>query len=168
LSKLQGSREDRLNVHKNARLTPKSRAEVVRRIAHGESKSAVACAFGICVKTVGKWFGRYKQEGEAGLLDRSSRPHRLRNPTCSSLIEQVIDLRGTRMPGKEIARRLSLSATTVTRILRAVKLSRIKDLSPPVVSHRYERQRPYGRTFIVTWPTVILFAVPWSKQRWIR
>lgn len=131
-----------MNIHKNARLTPKSRAEVANRIGQGESKSAVARAFGICAKTAGKWFERYRQEGETGLLDRSSRPHRLRNPTCVSLIEQVIDLRGSRMPGKEIACRVGLSASTVSRILRAVKLSRILDLSAPVASRRYERQRP--------------------------
>jgi hypothetical protein len=31
-----------MNIHKNARLTPKSRAELVRRLAVGQSKAEVA------------------------------------------------------------------------------------------------------------------------------
>ena len=45
-----------MDVHKNARLTPRSRAELVRRVVEqGQSPKAVATAFGLCVKTVRKW-----------------------------------------------------------------------------------------------------------------
>ena len=131
-----------MNVHKNARLTPRSRADLVRRIGEGQSGAEVARAFGICAKTAAKWVKRFLGEGEAGLADRSSRPGKLRKPTPAPLIEQVIELRGTRIPGKEIARRLGLSPATVSRILRAVKLSRTKDLSVPEPARRYERQKP--------------------------
>jgi transposase InsO family protein len=131
-----------MNVHKNARLTPRSRADLVRRIGEGQSGTEVARAFGICAKTAAKWVKRFLGEGEAGLADRSSRPGKLRKPTPAPLIEQVIELRGTRIPGKEIARRLGLSPATVSRILRAVKLSRTKDLSVPEPARRYERQKP--------------------------
>lgn len=131
-----------MNIHKNARLTPKSRAELVRRIASGQSKSQVAQAFGICVRTAAKWFRRYRDEGEPGLADRSSRPRRLRSPTPRERIEHVIELRATRIPGREIARRTGLSAATVSRILRALKLSKIGDLSMPEAARRYERQSP--------------------------
>ena len=44
-----------MNIHKNARLTPKSRAELVRRLAAGQSNAGVAADFGICTKTAAKW-----------------------------------------------------------------------------------------------------------------
>jgi transposase len=117
-----------MNIHKNAALTPKSRAEVARRIAEGQPRAIVAKAFGICVKTAVKWFGSFQSDGEAAVMDRSSRPRKLYRPTPQTVIEQVIELRNTRIPGKEVARRLGLSAATVSRILRSVKLSRIRAL----------------------------------------
>ncbi|MBT9473883.1 MAG: IS481 family transposase, partial [Phenylobacterium sp.] len=45
-----------MNVHKNARLTVHSRAELVRRVlSEGQSPKAVATAFGVDAKTVAKW-----------------------------------------------------------------------------------------------------------------
>lgn len=55
-----------MNVHKNARLTAHSRAELVRRVLEeGQPKKAVATAFGIDAKTVGKWVERFRCEGRA-------------------------------------------------------------------------------------------------------
>ncbi len=57
-----------MDIHKNARLTPRSRAELVRRVlVEGQTPKAVATALGVCVKTVRKWVGRYRAEGPAGL-----------------------------------------------------------------------------------------------------
>ena len=69
-----------MNVHKNARLTPRGRERIVRQVASGQMPEAVAEAVGVrhCPRTVRKWVDRYRREGLAGLLDRSSRPHRLR------------------------------------------------------------------------------------------
>ena len=70
-----------MNIHKNARLTPHSRAELVRRVVEErQSRQAVALAFGVCLRTVGKWVGRFRSEGLAGLADRSSRPHGCTGP----------------------------------------------------------------------------------------
>src|SRR5690606_41264466 len=80
-----------MDMHKNARLTPLGRAELVRRVLQeGQPRSAVAAAFGVCAKTVGKWVERYQAEGPAGLDDRSSRPHRLREPTAPATCEQIV------------------------------------------------------------------------------
>ena len=82
-----------MDIHKNARLTPHSRAELVRRVLiEGRIPKAVATAFGICPKTVRKWVERFQTEGEAGLQDRSSRPHRLREPTPPETISQIATL----------------------------------------------------------------------------
>ena len=62
-----------MNVHKNARLTAHSRAELVRRVLdEGQPRKAVAMAMGIDAKTVGKWIERFRSEGAAGLVDRAS------------------------------------------------------------------------------------------------
>ena len=71
-----------MDIHENARTTPHSRAEIVRRVLEeGWSRKDAAEAFGVCNKTIGKWIDRFLAEGLDGLKDRSSRPHRLRNPT---------------------------------------------------------------------------------------
>jgi len=64
-----------MNVHQNARLTPLRRRELIRRLESGELGRAVATRLGVSLRTVRKWWGRYRAEGVGGLLDRSSRPH---------------------------------------------------------------------------------------------
>jgi transposase InsO family protein len=132
-----------MNVHKNARTTARSRAEVVRRVLEeGQAVKAVAAAFGVDVKTVYKWVERFEAEGPKGLEDRSSRPRRLRSPTPVEVVERIIALRRERRTGEQIAREVGVSASTVSRILREAKLSRAKDLEPAAPVIRYEREKP--------------------------
>jgi transposase InsO family protein len=132
-----------MNLHRNARTTPASRAELVRRVlSEGRSPKAVATAFGVDVKTVNKWVARFVAEGPAGLADRSSRPRRLREPTPPETVERIIALRRQRFTGQQIAAQTSVSPATVSRILRAARLSRAKDLEPAAPVVRYERDLP--------------------------
>lgn len=132
-----------MNAHKNARTTPHSRAELVRRVVdEGQASSAVADAFGIDPKTVAKWVGRFRREGAGGLQDRSSRPHRLSGATAPGKVAEVLGLRRRRLTGRQIARQTSLSPATVSRILRSAGLSRMKDIDPPEPVVRYERKTP--------------------------
>jgi transposase InsO family protein len=132
-----------MNIHKNARTTPYSRAEIVRRVmVLGETPSAVATALGVSERTVAKWLARYRGEGEAGLTDRSSRPHGMPAATPAPIVEQVIALRRQRITGKQIAMTLGLSPATVSRVLRRARLSRMRDLDPPEPARRYERAHP--------------------------
>jgi transposase InsO family protein len=131
-----------VDVHKNARLTPRGRGELVRRVRAGERPSAVAAAFSTTAKTVSKWVDRFCREGLDGLVDRSSRPRRLRDPTSPETVEQIIVLRRARFTGKQIAGETGVSRTTVSRILRTAKLSRARDLEPAEPIVRYERQHP--------------------------
>ena len=86
-----------MNVHQNARLTPHSRAELVRRVVvEGQTPTAVAAAFGVTVKTVHKWVARFQTEGVNGLHDRSSRPHHLRRPTPAATVATIETLRRQR------------------------------------------------------------------------
>jgi transposase InsO family protein len=132
-----------MNIHKNARTTPYSRAEIVRRvIALRETPRAVATALGVSQRTIAKWLARYRTEGEAGLADRSSRPHRIPRATPANAVEQVLALRRQRITGKQIATALALSPATISRILRRARLSRMRDLDPPEPVRRYERAHP--------------------------
>jgi transposase InsO family protein len=132
-----------MNIHKNARLTPHSRAELVRRVlVEGQAPMAVATAMGVTGKTVGKWVARFEAEGPAGLVDRSSRPHRLYRPTPEATADQIEALRRQRCTGKQIAQETGVSPATVSRVLKRLGLSRIKDLEPATPIIRYERKTP--------------------------
>ena len=131
-----------MNVHKNARLTPRGRERIVRQVASGQTPEAVAEAVGVCPRTVRKWVDRYRREGLAGLLDRSSRPHRLRQPTPQAVAEEVERLRRQRWTGKQIAAETGVSPATVSRVLRRLGLNKLSALEPAEPVRRYERERP--------------------------
>ena len=63
-----------MNIHKNARLTPHSRAELVRRVVTEGQSLTAAAGFGVMVKTVGKWVARFEAEGSEGLAARANLP----------------------------------------------------------------------------------------------
>lgn len=132
-----------MNIHKNARLTPHSRADLVSRVLdEGQEPKAVATAFGVTIKTVNKWLERFRAEGPAGLLDRSSRPHRLRSPTPACVIAQIGTLRRERWTGRQIAGETGVSPATVSRVLKRIGLNKLKSLEPAEAVRRYERDRP--------------------------
>src|SRR5680860_1571947 len=69
--------EEALMSHSRAKLTPEGRLLVVQRVTeHRWTPAQTAEAMGVSRATVYKWLHRYREEGEAGLQDRSSRPHR--------------------------------------------------------------------------------------------
>jgi transposase InsO family protein len=131
-----------MNIHKNARLTPRGRERIVRQIENGQSAQAVAQAAGICPRTVRKWVDRYRRAGLAGLQDRSSRPHRLRQPTPQTVVEEIERLRRQRRTGKQIAAETSVSPATVSRVLRRLGLNKLSALEPAEPVRRYEREHP--------------------------
>ncbi len=61
--------------HRNARLTPITRLELVGGVAAGWTQAEVARRFRVSRQTVARWLGRYRAEGEGGLEGRSSAPH---------------------------------------------------------------------------------------------
>src|SRR6266849_3458842 len=132
-----------MNVHKNARLTPHSRAELVRRVlVAGQAPASVATAMGVTSKTVSKWVERVAAEGTAGLVDGSSRPHRLYRPTPAVTAQQIEILRRQRWTGKQIAQATGVSPATVSRVLKRLGLNRLRALEPAEPSRRYQRQNP--------------------------
>ena len=131
-----------MNIHKNARLTPRGRELLVRQIVSGHTPEVAARAAGVCPRTARKWVGRFLAEGVEGLQDRSSRPHRLYRPTPPEIVEQVEVLRRQRWTGKQIAAELGISPATVSRILKRLGLNRIAAIEPVEPIRRYEREKP--------------------------
>jgi transposase InsO family protein len=133
---------DRMNIHKNARLTPLGRERLVQLVESGQTPQAAARAAGVCPRTVRKWLARFRAGGVAGLQDRSSRPRRVHRPTPLATIEMIEALRRQRFTGRQIAREAGVSPATVSRVLRRLGLNRIAALEPAEPVRRYERERP--------------------------
>jgi transposase InsO family protein len=134
--------KDPMNVHKNARLTPRGREWIVELSASGQTAKAIASALGVCPRTVRKWLKRYQDEALGGLTDRSSRPHRLHRPTPREIVERIEVLRRQRLTGKAIAAQLKVSRATVSRVLKRLGLNKLSALSPAEPIKRYERKNP--------------------------
>ena len=130
-----------MNIHKNARTSPYSRLLMARRVGAGERVVKVASDFCVSEQTVRKWVRRWQIGGEIALLDRSSRPARLRG-TPAVRVAEIERLRRQRMSSLAIARQLGLPVSTVTKILRRLGLNRLKALDPPMPVVRYQRARP--------------------------
>ena len=131
-----------MNVHKNARLTPKGRELLIERLERGEPPSDVASTMGVSASTVYKWRRRYRTEGPAGLQDRSSRPTASPRKTPADVEAKVIALRKERRIYHRIAAETGVSRATVGRILTRHGLNRWRDLEPAEPVRRYERKNP--------------------------
>ena len=79
--------------HLNARLTRQSRLDLVREVAGGWTQAEAARRFRVSRATAAKWVRRYREEGEAGLRDRCSRPHRSPRFTPQPVAAGVLRLR---------------------------------------------------------------------------
>ena len=85
---------------------------------------------------------RYREEGEAGLLDRSSAPRRVHNATAPERVEAIAALRRLHLTGPEIAEILEMATSTVSAVLKRVGLGRLSRLGPIEPPNRYQRSRP--------------------------
>ena len=132
---------DQVNSHKNARLTFEGRKLLIERIAVMGLIPAAEAA-GISRRSAHKWLARFKQEGEAGLHDRSSRPARTRCSVDAALDERIEQLRRARMPMRRIATMVGRSVCTISRLLAGKGLSSLKALDPVQCVVRYEREAP--------------------------
>ncbi|QTS87328.1 IS481 family transposase [Ectopseudomonas khazarica] len=131
-----------MNLHKHARLTPRGRALLVQRMLNGLRVEDAAQAAGVSVRTAYKWLKRFREEGEIGLMDRSSRPHSCPHATAIALVEQLIELRRSRKTYRQIAQILGLAVSTVARRLKQAGFHRLAELEPAPVVVRYEYANP--------------------------
>jgi transposase InsO family protein len=132
-----------MDTHKNARLTPKGREDMVRAVVEGGlCKAAAAGKFNTTPKTVGKWIERFRKEGVDGLRDRSSRPLSSPDQTPQATCDAIEALRRQRYTGAQISHQLGVSPATVSRILRQRGINRLSALEPADPVRRYEREHP--------------------------
>src|SRR5919197_3152086 len=86
--------EARMRLHGNARTCPRSRRVLVERVVEeGWALTAAAEAAGVSARTAWKWVARFRAEGEAGLVDRSSRPHCSPGQTPAERVDAMVTLR---------------------------------------------------------------------------
>ena len=130
--------------HGSARLSVHSRLTIaIRVIEQGWSVTAAARAANVSRQTASKWVGRFREEGEAGLRDRSTRPRRIHRRIAADLIRAIERLRvSERMGPHRIGWALGLAASTVYAVLRRLGLHRLKRLEPRPEVIRYEWPAP--------------------------
>ncbi len=139
--------------HRNARLTVYGRRLIVERVRVGGMPVAhVAKAMGISRQCAHRWLARWDAEGEAGLQDRSSRPHRSPNQTPPEVETRVVQARRERRVGPDrLADELGVPARTISRILRRYEVPYLRECDPltgevirasRATTTRYERDRP--------------------------
>ena len=132
-----------MKIHANARTCPNSRKLLVTRIEEEDWSLMVAAeAAGISERSARKWLSRWRAEGEAGLLDRSSAPRRVPSRLPADRLEAIEALRRLRMTAAEIAEVLGMALSTVSRWLARIGLGKRSRLEPPEPPNRYERKRP--------------------------
>jgi leucine-zipper of insertion element IS481 len=105
--------------HANARLTVYGRALLVDRIIGDQRPVAhVAAELGVSRQCAHRWVRRFREEGMAGLVDRSSRPHRCPRRTPMAIEDAVVALRRRERRGQDwIGVELGVPARTVSTIL---------------------------------------------------
>ena len=132
--------------HANARLTVHGRAELVRRVVEqGRPVAHVVIELNVSRATGYKWLARWRAEGPAGLVDRTSRAHRLPRKTPPELEQRVLALRAERKLGPaRIGPLVGLAPSTVHAVLTRHGMHRLAWLDRPTgeLVRRYERARP--------------------------
>jgi transposase InsO family protein len=127
--------------HPKAKGNPYQRRLFVQRVLEqGWSVAEASEAAGWSERTGYKWLRRFREEGEAGLVDRRSGPLRVRNRTPRKRVERILRLRRQRRTAWEIAQRLAMPWSTVSGILKREGVGRLKLLEPREPARRYERK----------------------------
>lgn len=132
--------------HANAALTPRARLRLARLIVEeGWPVPRAAERFEVSWRTAKKWADRFRAEGPAGMVDRSSRPHRQPNRTPPRVVRQIVALRRRRRLGPvEIGDALGMPASTVHAVLVRCRLNRLTHLDRATGEQirRYEHAQP--------------------------
>jgi len=139
--------------HRNARLTVHGRRLLVHRVRElGMPVAHVAKAMGISRQCAHRWVARFDAEGDAGLHDRSSRPHSMPTRTGADVEARIVAARIEHRRGQDwLGSELGVAPRTVSRVLRRHDLPRLCTLDPLTgelirsskqTARRYERERP--------------------------
>lgn len=117
--------------HANARLAPAGRLIMVQRIQSGRAVAHVAAEMGISRTTAWRWWRRFREEGPAGLIDRSSvaSSHPSRTGPCRETRVRIMRHLTRRGP-VFIAGKLGMQASTVGRVLHRHHAPLLRELDP--------------------------------------
>jgi transposase InsO family protein len=131
-----------MNLHANAALSLNKRRDLCQRVvAEGWTLTKAAEAAEVSVRCARKWAGRYRAEGELGLLDRSSAPLSIPHRTSEERVQAIAALRRVRFTAPQIAEVLGMALSTVSGILTRIGMGKLGRLGLEP-ARRYERQRP--------------------------
>src|SRR5688500_8327879 len=131
-----------MDLHANAALSLNKRRLLCSRVIEEHwTLTQAAAAAEVSVRCARKWVGRYRAEGELGLLDRSSAPARVANRTPEDRVQAIATLRRLRFTGPEIAELLGMALSTVSGILTRIGMGRLGRLGLEP-AERSEREPP--------------------------
>ena len=138
--------------HANARTTVYARTLIVTRVRAGHRPGEVAKQLGVSRQTVYKWVRRFRDEGWAGLADRSSRPHRMPRRTSTETTAAIVAARRAHHAGPvRLATILGIAASTIGAVLTRAGMPRLADVDRLTgellrgrrhSDRRYEREHP--------------------------
>ena len=135
--------------HANARTTVYARKLIVARVVAGHRPGEVAKQLGISRQTVYKWWGRWREEGEAGLADRSSRPHRMPRATSPETVARILAARTKHHAGPvRLAAIVGIASSTVGVVLARAGMPRLAEvdrLTGELLRGRRHSDRRYER-----------------------
>ena len=108
-----------MKLHANAALSLRQRERMACRVVEqGWSIAKAAEAAEVSDRTCSKWVARYRAEGQAGLVDRSSAPRTVANRTDERMVQLLTALRRLRFTAPELADLLDLPCSTISGILK--------------------------------------------------
>ena len=118
--------------HANATLAPFGRLKLARLVVEQRwSYARAAERFSVSPTTARRWAARYRQDGPAGMEDRSSRPHRSPHQLPRRSERRIVGLRVARRWGPaRIAYHLGLNPSTVHKVLTRYRCPRLKWTDP--------------------------------------
>jgi len=131
--------------HRRAKLTPFGRLLLVQRIeVFGWPAVRTAEMMGVSRATAYKWVRRFREEGIAGLEDRSSAPTRRPHALAERDVRRIVRARQQLKVGPHrLGPMLGHPRSTVYAVLRRHGLSRLAHLDRPSgIPIRYERDHP--------------------------
>lgn len=134
-------------MHSNAPLTPEGCRRLVVRVTEDDRPIGhVAAEAGIARQTLSKWVGRYRDQGEQGLVDRRSTPWSSPSHTSAATVTRIADLRREhKLSPRLIVRELAgegreIGLATVHRWLVRLGISRLRDRDVTGNSNRQVRR----------------------------
>jgi transposase len=132
--------------HRNAPLTETGRLRLARCIVEDRwPLRRAAERFQVAVTTAARWADRYREHGQAGMADRSSRPHHSPRQTPTRRERRIIKVRVLRRWGPaRIGYLLNIAPSTVHRVLARYGLARLAhlDRATALPVRRYEHPAP--------------------------